>query len=138
MQSAFYSLRQGYSIASSSNKQTAKKAMNASKRKKLKAAGFKTGNTADFLDLSPHEAALVEARLALADALRFARESTGMSQAMLAKCIGSSQSRVAKAEAADPSVSIDLILRAIFGTGARPANILSRKVARHERITIAG
>ena len=111
--------------------------MNTSKRKKLEAAGFKAGNAADFLNLSPHEAALVEARLALADALRFARESVGMSQAKLAKSIGSSQSRVAKAEAADPSVSTDLMLRAIFGTGAQPENVLSRKVARHEGVTVA-
>lgn len=102
--------------------------MKTSKRKRLEAAGFKTGTTSDFLELSPQESALVEARLALAGALQPAREAAGMSQAELAKLIGSSQSRVAKAEAADPSVSTDLILRAIFGTGAKPATILAGKV----------
>jgi DNA-binding XRE family transcriptional regulator len=110
--------------------------MNTAQRNKLEAAGFKFGDAADFLDLSPHEAALVETRLALADALRSARESAGMSQARLATAIGSSQSRIAKAEAADPSISTDLMLRALFGTGARPAHVLSRKVARHEGVTI--
>ena len=58
-------------------------------------------------------------------------------EAVLADCRGSSRAGVATAEAADPGVSIDLILRAIFVTGARPANILSRKVVRHEGVTIA-
>jgi len=111
--------------------------MNTAKRKKLKAAGFTSGDAADFLELSPHEAALVETRLALADALRSARESAGMSQARLAMAIGSSQSRIAKAEAADPSISTDLLLRALYGTGARPAHVLARRVARHEGMTIS-
>lgn len=110
--------------------------MNASKRRKLEAAGFATGSAADFLDLTPHEVSLVETRLALANALRSARESAGMSQAELAVSIGSSQSRVAKAEAADPSISTDLILRAIFGTGAQPAHVLSRKVTRSEGFSV--
>ena len=104
--------------------------MNAEKRKKLEAAGFKVGDAAEFLGLSSEEAALVEARLALAGALRAAREASGESQAVLARRIGSSQSRVAKAERADPSVSTDLMLRALFGTGAGVPDVLSPKVTR--------
>ena len=103
--------------------------MTEAKRQKLAAAGFQTGDAADFLGLSPDEAALVEARLALADALRAAREASGESQATLARRIGSSQSRVAKAERADPSVSTDLMLRALFGTGATPADVLAPRIA---------
>lgn len=104
--------------------------MNAEKRKTLEAAGFQVGDAADFLGLSPDEAALVEARLGLADALRAAREASGESQATLARRIGSSQSRVAKAERADPGVSTDLMLRALFGTGAKPSDVFARKVTR--------
>jgi transcriptional regulator with XRE-family HTH domain len=39
-------------------------------------------------------------------------------EAALAKRLRSSQSRVAKMEAGDPSISLDLLLRAFFATGA--------------------
>ena len=110
--------------------------MNATKRKKLEAAGFKTGSAADFPGLTSHETSLIEARLALANALRSARESAGMSQSDLADFIGSSQSRIAKAEASDPGISTDLLLRAIFGTGVQPAHLFSRKVARREGVRV--
>jgi len=92
--------------------------MDAKKRKRLEAAGWKTGNAADFLALSAEEAALVEMRLAVSRALRTRRQELGVTQAALAKKLHSSQSRVAKMEAGDPSISLDLLLRAFFGTGA--------------------
>ena len=39
------------------------------------------------------------------------------------KRLGSSQSRVAKMEAADPSVSLDLLVRGLLATGASPRDI---------------
>src|SRR5918911_761675 len=77
--------------------------MNAAKRKRLEAAGWSVGSTADFLDLSPEEAAFVELKLRLSESLRRRRQSKKLSQAALAKKIKSSQSRVAKMEAGNPS-----------------------------------
>ena len=61
---------------------------------------------------------LVEVKLALADALRARRAKLGWTQEALARRLGSSQSRVAKMEAGDGSVSIDLLVRALAGLGA--------------------
>jgi DNA-binding XRE family transcriptional regulator len=94
------------------------KKMDSAKRKRLEAAGWRVGSTADFLELSPEEAAFVELKLRLSESLRHRRQSQKLSQDALAKKLKSSQSRVAKMEAADPSVSIDLIIRALLATGA--------------------
>lgn len=92
--------------------------MNTDKLKRLKAAGWKVGGAKDFLRLSDEEAMLVELKLSLIKAIRQAREKHGLSQIELAQRMGSSQSRVAKIEAGDPSVSLDLIVRALIATGA--------------------
>jgi len=92
--------------------------MDAKQRKRLEAAGFRIGSVTDFLELTPDETALVEMRLALSRALRRRREEAGLTQAALARRLGSSQSRVAKMEAGDPSVSLDLLIRALLMVGA--------------------
>ncbi len=92
--------------------------MDAEKIVRLEAAGFKVGSVAEFLELSPAESALIEARLALKEALKHRREAQGVSQSSLAKKMKSSQSRIAKIEAGDPSVSLDLMVRAFLETGA--------------------
>jgi ribosome-binding protein aMBF1 (putative translation factor) len=92
--------------------------MSAKKLKRLQSAGWKTGGAGDFLKLSDEEAMLVELKLALADAVRLSRQKRGLSQIDLAQRMGSSQSRVAKMEAGDLSVSLDLIVRAFFASGA--------------------
>lgn len=92
--------------------------MDAEKRARLEAAGFKVGTVEEFLGLSPEESALIEVRLALSTALRRRRQTLHLAQSTLAKRLQSSQSRVAKMEAGDPSVSIDLLLRALLATGA--------------------
>ena len=97
--------------------------MKTAKARRLKAAGWKVGSTRDFLRLNDQEAALVEVKLCLMDALRQARRKRGISQIDLAKRMGSSQSRIAKIEAGDPSVSLDLILRALVASGASPREI---------------
>ena len=106
--------------------------MDARKRKRLEAAGWRVGSAADFLGLSAEEAALVETRLAVSSALRQRRERQGVTQAALAKRLRSSQSRVAKMEAGDPSVSLDLLIRALLAAGAsrrEVARALARRVA---------
>jgi DNA-binding XRE family transcriptional regulator len=106
--------------------------MDAKKRKRLEAAGWTVGDAVEFLKLAPAEAALVEMRLALSRALRERRQAAGLTQVGLAKQLGSSQSRVAKLEAGDASVSLELLIRALLSVGASRkdvANALARRVA---------
>jgi len=88
------------------------------KKKRLEQAGWVVGGTQEFLDLSDAEMALIDVRVALAQALRDRRQRMKISQATFAKRVGSSQSRVAKMEAGDPSVSIDLLVRSLITSGS--------------------
>lgn len=92
--------------------------MKAEKRRKLENAGWRVGDAADFLQLRPSEAEFVEIKLALARRLRELREEHNWTQAEVARRVGSSQSRVAKMEAADRSVSVDLLMRSLLAVGA--------------------
>jgi DNA-binding XRE family transcriptional regulator len=103
--------------------------MKARKRKRLEAAGWRVGSAAEFLRLKPEEAALVEMKLNLARRLRDVRTSRGLSQEAMAKLLGSSQSRVAKMEAGDRSVSVDLLVRSLLLVGASRAEI-AREISR--------
>jgi len=91
--------------------------MKKTKRARLEAAGWKVGSVRDFLELSEEEEAFIELKLALATSLRALRERQGLTQAQLAQLIDSSQSRVAKMEAGDRTVSIDLLVRSLFAMG---------------------
>ena len=104
--------------------------MDATKKKRLARAGWAVGSTADFLELSAEEAALVEMRLALSTSVRERRQRARLTQTALAERLGSSQSRVAKMEAGDPSVSLDLLVRALLSLGATRkdvANAVARR-----------
>ncbi|MBK6487223.1 MAG: helix-turn-helix transcriptional regulator [Gemmatimonadetes bacterium] len=107
--------------------------MDAHKKKRLEAAGWSAGSAADFLGLSAEETALVETRLAVSAALRDRRVDAGLTQGALAKRLKSSQSRVAKMEAADASVSLDLLLRAYFATGATKHDLAKILMTRKRR-----
>src|SRR5665213_3805442 len=91
--------------------------MIANKKRKLESAGFKVGGVQEFLGLSDDEMALIDLKVRLIRMLRPAREATGITQGELATRIGSSQSRVAKMEAASPDVSLDLICKALLALG---------------------
>jgi ribosome-binding protein aMBF1 (putative translation factor) len=97
--------------------------MKKDKQTRLEAKGWRLGSARDFLALSDEEAAFVETKLALSDSLRSRRAAQHLSQAALARRLKSSQSRVAKMEAADATVSIDLLLRALFALGAKPRDV---------------
>lgn len=97
--------------------------MNSGKRTRLKKAGWKIGSADEFLGLTDAESKLVSIRLALAARLKHQRLANGLSQQVLARRLGSSQSRVAKMEAAAPSVTADLLIRAMLVTGADPKTI---------------
>ena len=91
--------------------------MRESKRSKLAAKGWKLGSAKDFLGLSPQEQAYIELRLKLADGLKLRRGSRGVTQTQLARVLRSSQSRVAKMEAGDPTVSLDLLVKSLLALG---------------------
>jgi DNA-binding XRE family transcriptional regulator len=96
--------------------------MNAAKRKKLEAKGWKIGSAQELLDLTDHEAIYIELKLTLGENLKKLRLEKKMTQNDLAKLIKSNQSRVAKMEAGDISVSIDLLVKSLLSLGT------SRKV----------
>ena len=92
--------------------------MKAQKRRRLEAAGWRVSDTREFLKLTAGEAEFVEIKLALARRLRQLREAQHWTQAELARRVGSSQSRVAKMEAGDSTVSVDLLVRCLLAAGA--------------------
>ena len=101
--------------------------MRKQKRARLEAAGWAVGSAQDFLRLTDAEAAVIELKLALSRSLRERRKRRGLSQTDLARRLHSSQSRVAKMEAGDPSVSVDLLMRSLLAIGASP-NDLARAI----------
>jgi predicted XRE-type DNA-binding protein len=97
--------------------------MDPVKRQKIEAAGGKVVTIAEFLDLSPEEVEMIEIRLSLSRSLKKLRQQEQLSQQKLAENISSSQSRVAKMEASDPSVSIDLLIKSLLALGATREDI---------------
>ena len=93
--------------------------MNEAKRKRLEGKGWRFTGAKEFLGLSAEEEAYIEIKLKLAESLRSVRIKRGLGQVRAAKLIHSSQSRVAKMEAGDPSVSVDLLLRSHFALGVK-------------------
>jgi DNA-binding XRE family transcriptional regulator len=92
--------------------------MQESKRKKLESKGWKLGSAKDLLGLSNEEEMYIELRLKLAQGLKARRQANGITQIKLARTIKSSQSRVAKMEAGDPTVSLDILVKSILALGA--------------------
>jgi ribosome-binding protein aMBF1 (putative translation factor) len=92
--------------------------MRKRKKKRLAAKGWKVGSVKEFLRLSDEESAYIELKIRLAAGLRQRRQQKGLSQLDLAAKLQSSQSRVAKMEAGDPSVSLDLLIRSLISLGA--------------------
>lgn len=91
--------------------------MKAAKRKRLVAGGWVVGDAKQFLGLTDEEAEFVELKLALVDGLRKRRMEQDLTQDELAKRLDSSQSRVAKMEAGDRTVTLDLLMRALLTMG---------------------
>ena len=94
-----------------------------SKRRRLDKKGWRVANAEDFLQLTPEDAAYIEVKIRLSDAVRDLRKKESLTQTELAQRLRSSQSRVAKLEAGDPSVSIDLLTRSMIALGASPQDI---------------
>ena len=92
--------------------------MKKAKKARLERAGWRVGTVREFLGLSRAEEALVELKLALSRGMREHRTRRKLTQIELARMLRSSQSRIAKMEAGEPSVSIDLLIRSLLAMGA--------------------
>ena len=103
--------------------------MRLTKRVRLERKGWKIGSAQELLQLSDEEAAYIELKLGLSDRLRSLREKKAITQVEVAKLISSSQSRVAKMESGDPSVSIDLLVKALLALGATRRQIAGAMAA---------
>lgn len=108
-----------------------------SKRKRLETKGWKIGSAREFLDLTSQEEAYIELRLKLADALKRQRIRRNLTQEDLARAVSSSQSRIAKMEAGDASVSLDLLVRSLLAMGASNGDLAKIIAGSHFRLKAA-
>jgi predicted XRE-type DNA-binding protein len=97
--------------------------MNVKKKQQLEALGWHVGSGDEFLGLSTAEAAYIELKLALSTQLKHCRQQQKLTQVALAKRLHSNQPRVAKMEAGDPSVSLDLLIRSLLALGLTPTDL---------------
>jgi DNA-binding XRE family transcriptional regulator len=97
--------------------------MDAEKEKRLAEKGWVSTSVQDFLDLTPDEMAYIELKLQLSRELKIRRSEKGLTQTALAELIQSSQSRVAKMEKSDETVSVDLLVRSLFALDATVEDI---------------
>ena len=88
-------------------------------RLKKLANGWVEGTVKEFLDLSEAELEYIETRRTLSRLLKEKREALRLSQVQVAARLRTSQSRVAKMEKADPTVSADLLLQSLFRLGLK-------------------
>src|SRR5436309_14421568 len=79
--------------------------MKLEKKHRLEAAGWKETTVKEFLNLSEADAQYIETKLALSRRLRQLREQPHLTQTKAASLLKTSQSRLARMEAGDPSVS---------------------------------
>lgn len=119
--------------------------MDKKTRQRLTDAGFRVGDAEDFLALTEEERQLVELRLEVSKAVRRRRQEHALSQKQLAARLKSSQSRIAKIEAAAADVSLDLSFRALFAAGGQLADLVApkrqqtraRSAKRHDKHTVS-
>ena len=102
---------------------TADIGMDKRKMKNLESKRYTVGSVEKFLRLSPEESEYIEIKLALSVALAKRRKKSNLTQVQLAKMLKSSQSRVAKMEKGDPTVSVDLLVKSLLALGADKKSI---------------
>ena len=93
------------------------------KRKALERSGWRVGGVREFLGLTRDEEVYIGMKLALAGQLRKRRQARGLTQETLSRRLRSSQSRVAKMEAGDRTVSLDLLIRSLISLGMTPSDL---------------
>jgi DNA-binding XRE family transcriptional regulator len=104
--------------------------MKPAKRKQLEAKGWRVGSTGEFLGLSEQESVYIDLKILLGESLKQHRQQKNLTQVQLAQFLQSNQSRIAKMEADDPSVSLDLLVKSLLALGTTRndlANIISQK-----------
>lgn len=92
--------------------------MDKAKQHYLEQKGWKIGSVEEFLNLTPEEREYIELKLALAHKVKEHRQKHKLTQTEVARLLNSSQSRIAKMEVGDPSVSLDLLIRSLIALGA--------------------
>ncbi|MBC8392323.1 MAG: helix-turn-helix domain-containing protein [Deltaproteobacteria bacterium] len=97
--------------------------MDKRKKKTLESKGYTVGSADEFLGLNKEESEYIELKLALSQALTERRKEGKLTQVQLARKIKSSQSRVAKMEKGDPTVSLDLLVKSLLAMGATKKSI---------------
>ena len=115
--------------------------MDAEKRKRLEAAGYVVGDIGEFLGLTPEEVQLIDLKIEVARAIKAARVASGITQAQLAKKVGSSQPRIAAAETGGSGATLDLLFRMLFAVGGklgRSVESATKKRATPVRFRIEG
>ncbi len=81
--------------------------------------GTVEGSVKEFLGLSDADVKYIETRRALSRLLKALRQKRHLTQVEVAALLKTSQSRVAKMEKADPTVSADSLLRSLFRLGLK-------------------
>ena len=107
--------------------------MREAKQRRLEAKGWKVGSVREFLDLTSADEAHIEVRMRLADGLRARRLQMRLTQTASAKAVRSSQSRVAKMESGDSTVSLDLLTCSLLALEASRNDLATRISDRRRR-----
>jgi len=97
--------------------------MDKKKKEVLESKGYRVSSADKFLGLSKEESEYIELKLALSQALAEHRKKSKLTQAQLARMLKSSQSRVAKMEKGDPTVSMDILVKSLLAMGANKESI---------------
>lgn len=97
--------------------------MKNSKINALEEAGWTVGSTEDLLGLSNDEMTLIDMKISLAKKFQTLRKKSKLTQVQVAKALHTSQSRIAKMEAGDASVSMDLLIKGLLSLGANKKDV---------------
>ncbi len=98
--------------------------MKTEKKRRLEAAGWRETTVRELLNLSTADVEYIEMKLVLSRRLRDARKRRRLTQIRAAALLNTSQSRLARMEAGDPSVSLDLLVRGLLALGVSSRDLL--------------
>lgn len=91
--------------------------MTEAKKKILAENGYRMTDSAEWLGLSREESQLIDMRVALAQELERVRKAKGMTQAELAKRIGTKQSGVARMINTPEASTMDNLVKSLIALG---------------------
>lgn len=91
--------------------------MTEKKKKMLEANGYRVVDSADWLGLSNEEAQIVDMRVALAQELERVRKAKGVTQAELARRVGTKQSGVARMINNPDTSTMDNLIKGLIALG---------------------